>query len=120
MIDDGDKILDAYIRAQLAREPARAPILAGVTAWEPPTTPFDWEQIEGRTERNPTMKKRVGAIIRARRRVQEISQEDLAKKAGSTAPVLINIEKGRWKPFETLEAICKELGLRIELVDTES
>lgn len=62
----------------------------------------------------------VGRMVREARERRGLSQRELAKRAGLQYSHIARIESGRYNlTIDTLERVCKELGLEIELVGTE-
>lgn len=56
-------------------------------------------------------------MVRKWRRWKELSQGELAERAGVTRQTIANIEKGNYSPSVHLAlAICKELGKTVEKV----
>lgn len=54
-------------------------------------------------------------MVRKWRRWKELSQSELAERAGVTRQTIANIEKGNYSPSVHLAlAICKELGKTVE------
>lgn len=65
---------------------------------------------------NPSAAQRIGALIRAERRKQELTQKQLATRAGITQTVLSRTESGTGNPtLSLLEEIAAALGTRLDI-----
>jgi y4mF family transcriptional regulator len=58
----------------------------------------------------------IGELIKKRRKMLQLTQEDLAEMAGVGLRALIELEKGRYNPsFAFLGKVASVLGLEIQL-----
>jgi transcriptional regulator with XRE-family HTH domain len=61
---------------------------------------------------------KAGAIIREARRGAQLSQRELARRAGFPQPTVSRIERGLASPrFDTLDRLLRECGRQLDLVE---
>lgn len=63
------------------------------------------------------VKKKLGAAIKERREALGMTQEQLAKKAGTTQQSIANLETGKSRSTRKLVQIAKALGVRAETLE---
>ena len=61
----------------------------------------------------------IGKLLKNERKIQKMSQLELAKKANLTQPVVSNIENGRGGTLKTIALIMQALNLELSLRPVE-
>lgn len=63
--------------------------------------------------------KNIGALIKSKRNVLNISQSEIGKSCGMRQATISGIENGKIGRFESLKKICDTLSLRIIIINDE-
>ena len=69
-------------------------------------------------EQKQQTRDRIGLRIMTLRKMQELSQDELARRAGIQRTHLSRIEAGKYAvTLETIQAIAEALGMTVDIVD---
>lgn len=69
-------------------------------------------------EQKQNTRNRIGLRIMTLRKMQEMSQDELARRAGIQRTHLSRIEAGKYAvTLETIQAIAEALGMTVDIVD---
>ena len=69
-------------------------------------------------EQKQQTRDRIGLRIMTLRKMQELSQDELARRAGIQRTHLSRIEAGKYAvTLETIQAIAEALGMTIDIID---
>jgi transcriptional regulator with XRE-family HTH domain len=69
-------------------------------------------------EQKQNTRDRIGLRIMTLRKMQELSQDELARRAGIQRTHLSRIEAGKYAvTLETIQAIAEALGMTVDIVD---
>lgn len=69
-------------------------------------------------EQKQNTRNRIGLRIMTLRKMQELSQDELARRAGIQRTHLSRIEAGKYAvTLETIQAIAEALGMTVDIVD---